>query len=378
MDDVELALLQLSTLDQLGQQVRELTASMLLASDTRQAVIEALSNSNLASLPGWKGSPTAAASVSSGDSERTALTVMKRCERIGARLVFRGSDSYPSSLLDLEHPPLVLYVRGADDALEDGAGWIAVVGTRNATELGLRFAKRSAAELASAGLTVVSGLALGTDAAVHAGVLEAGGRTVAVLASGVDDITPRTNADLGRRLLGTGALVSEQPPGTRVGPWSFPDRNRIIAALAQHVVILEAGLGSGTTITAEAALELNRQLWVMPGRPGDQATAGCLHLLEHEQARLFTGSSAVLAAYPGLTASTAPAGLGAELVELAHLIASHLPCRLDELPGLMGITDRIPVLLGGLNLLKLHRIVHEDGSGQLSLVGALPPRQVVR
>lgn len=300
------------------------------------------------------------------------MQTAERCRRIGIDLIFRGSEAYPAGLTDLEHAPPVLYKRGAADALDISLGWVAMVGSRRPTELGLRFARRAAAELAGAGLTVVSGLALGTDAAVHLGALDVDGRTVAVLASGADEFTPRSNSAIGRRMLERGAVVSEHPPGTRVNAWSFPDRNRIIAALASSTVVLEAGISSGTTLTAEAALELKRELFVLPGRPGDAATAGGLELLSRGGVRVFRGSQDVLARYPRLAVQSAGSGLGADLLHLAELMADHLPCRTDDLVELLGLTDRLPVLLGGINLLKLHGLLHEDGAGILHLVGELP------
>src|SRR5690554_3819536 len=378
MTDLEFSLLLLATVSQLGQSVREESVRLLLDSESQKRTMEALASGNAAVLPGWKGQAAAAFKVRSGEAETRARTVYKQCANIGARLIFRGSPDYPDCLLDLDAPPPVLYARGNPEALSGGSGRVAMVGSRQPTELGVKFARRSASELAAAGIKVISGLALGTDAAVHRGALDSGGCTIAVLASGVGSLTPRRNAGLGRRILEDGAVVSEQPPGTQVGPWSFPDRNRIIAALAQHVVILEAGVGSGTTITGEAALELNRQLWVMPGRPSDPATAGGLQLLSFEAARVFTGSRQLLESIPGVVADPASATLGTDLVELAHLIAGHLPCRLDQLPDALGLSDQIPVLIGGLNLLKLNRIVHEDATGQLTLVGELPLQRQVR
>ncbi len=379
MNDLQSALLLLAQVRRLGRAVREETARSLLRERGNGQVTRLLLAAETADLPGWHDRPESLADLRSGAAAERARKVLHQVEKVGATLLFRGTPEYPERLLDLEHPPLLLYVRGDASLLHAWERSVAMVGSRSPSQLGLRFARRSAAELAAAGLTIVSGLALGTDAAVHEGALEADGYTVAVLASGVDEFTPRANSDLGRRITETGAVLSEYPPGTQVKPWSFTDRNRLIAALASHVVILEAGVGSGTTITAEAAIELDRQVWVMPGRPGDPGTAGGLQLLDFEGVRVFRGSSALIGVIPAANADAVPLqSLGAELLELAHQIAGQLPCRFDQLPARLGLTDRVPVLLAGLNLLKLHRIIHEDAAGQLSLVTELPERQPVR
>lgn len=372
MDALQTALLVLSTVPGLGAEAREATAAALLDPLRRQAVLDAFGRGDPEPLEGWDPHGAAALELSSFQAQDRALQTADRCRLAGVELIFRSSEHYPRGLLDLEHAPPVLFKRGAADALDVGAGWVAMVGSRRPTEAGLRFARRAAAEFAAAGLTVVSGLALGTDAAVHLGALDAGGRTVAVLASGADEFTPRSNSAIGRRMLERGAVVSEHPPGTRVHAWSFPDRNRIIAALATCTVVLEAGLSSGTTLTAEAALELGRELYVLPGRPGDAATAGGLELLSRGGVGVFRGSQDVLPRYPRVSAASADPGLGADLLQLAQLMAEHLPCRIDDLIEVLGLDDRLPALIGGINLLRLHGLLHEDGAGILHLTGELP------
>lgn len=380
MDDLQAALLLLATVPGLAAAAREQTLAALLAEDSQaDAVLTALIDGRPEALPGWSRHGQAAQELRSGAGLQRSRVVAEQCRLAGISIVFRGTAQYPFRLTDLEEPPPVLYVKGSEDALQEHAGWVAMVGSRKVSQLGARFARRSAEELASAGLTVVSGLAIGTDAAVHQGALDATGRTVAVLASGVDQFTPRSNAQLGRRIIrGGGAAVSEYPPGTPVRRWAFPNRNRIIAALAVVVIILEAELGSGSTLTGEAALELDRSVFVMPGRPGDQATAGGLDLLAHQNVKVFRNSGDVLPYFPGVVQQRVPSGPGAELLRLAELMAEHLPCRTDRLPELLGLTDQVPVLLGSINLLKMHRIVHEDSAGNLNLVTELPRRTDVR
>lgn len=379
MEDVQAALLLLATISGLGAAARKQTTSALLDEATGPAVLAALFDGLPVTQAGWSQQGAAAQELRSGAALKRAYEAAEQSRLAGIRILFRGSAHYPPRLYDLETPPPVLFVKGAEDALSEHSGWVAMVGSRRATQLGVRFARRSAEELAAAGLTVVSGLALGTDAAVHQGALDAGGRTVAVLASGVDQFTPQANARLGRHIIENGgAVLSEYPPGTAVRRWAFPDRNRIIAALATSVIILEAGVSSGTTLTAEAALELNRNVFVMPGRPGDQATAGGLDLLSHQNVHVFRSSTDVLPWYPGVKQQRVATGPGAELLELARLMAEHLPCPTDRLPELLGLTEQVPVLLGSINLLKMHRVVHEDSAGNLSLVAELPQETGLR
>ena len=194
------------------------------------------------------------------------------------RVVWRGAADYPSWLERIHDPPPALWVRGALDPGE-GAHAVAIVGARAATSLGQSFARVLAADLAAAGLTIVSGLARGIDTAAHVGALEAGGRTVAVLGSGIDRPYPHQNAGLAEAIAATGALVSEFPPGTE--PWksNFPRRNRTIAGWSRLVVVVEAGERSGALITARVALEEGRDVMAVPGHPSVPAAAGTNALL---------------------------------------------------------------------------------------------------
>lgn len=188
-----------------------------------------------------------------------------------------GDDEYPALLAPIAAPPS-LEVRGeltTDDALA-----IAVVGSRSATPYGLAVAETLAADLAARGVTIVSGLARGIDTAAHRGALEAGGRTIAVLGSGIDVIYPADNRRLAREIEGRGALVSQFARGTAPRPWNFPARNRILAALALGVVVVEAGERSGALITAGFAADLGREVFAVPGKITDAMSQGPLRLLQ--------------------------------------------------------------------------------------------------
>jgi len=182
--------------------------------------------------------------------------------RCGARVIGRCDEEYPSRLLELHDPPAVLYARGQMLAAAPPA--VAIVGTRQASSYGLRVARAIATACARAGATVVSGLARGIDGAAHDAALRAGGRTVAVLGTGVDVHYPRPHRALQETIARDGLLLSELPPGANGHSGAFPRRNRIIAALADVTVVVEAGRDSGALITSDCALELGRAVASVP------------------------------------------------------------------------------------------------------------------
>ncbi|MCX6386871.1 MAG: DNA-processing protein DprA [Solirubrobacterales bacterium] len=177
---------------------------------------------------------------------------------------------YPKALLELSDPPAALHWIGRPGALRELTSEVrrcaAVVGARKASEYGLEVARSLGRDLSEAGVTVVSGMALGVDGAAHEGAIEAGGRTVAVLGGGADVAYPPSKRRLHGRLAATGVVISEMPPGCRVWRWSFPARNRIIAGLAAVTIVVEAQRRSGSLITAQFATDLDRELGAVPGR----------------------------------------------------------------------------------------------------------------
>jgi DNA processing protein len=196
----------------------------------------------------------------------------------GLAAVCRCDERYPPGLHELPDPPAVLHVRGDPDALA-ARDAVAVVGARRATEYGLEVARSLGRSLAVAGVSVVSGLALGIDAAAHAGALEGRAAPVAVLAGGADRPYPRSSRWLYERIAERGAVVSELPPSTGVRRWAFPARNRIIAALSRATVVVEAAERSGSLITADLASDLGRAVGAVPGRVTTPAAAGTNGLL---------------------------------------------------------------------------------------------------
>jgi DNA processing protein len=226
--------------------------------------------------------------------------------------VCRHGDGYPTRLRDLPDAPAALWVAGGRDRLEllvggalvDGERAVSVVGTRRASADGLEVARALGRGLAVAGVTVVSGMALGIDAAAHAGALDGGGRTVAVLAGGADVPYPRRKAALHRAIAHLGCVVSEMPPGARPFRWGFPARNRIIAALSHMTVVVEAAMRSGSLITAEFATDLGREVGAVPG-PVLSWRAGGANALVRDGATLVRGARDVLDAVVGVEPATA-------------------------------------------------------------------------
>jgi DNA processing protein len=206
----------------------------------------------------------------------TAAREIDRLARMGAHLRFVDTEAYPKLLGLLEDAPPVIAVQGHADLLDQRA--VALVGGRNASANGQRMAETLAAELAAAGLVVVSGMARGVDAAAHGGALGSG-RTVAVIAGGLDCPYPPEHTDLQRRIAEAGAVVAEAPLGTTPQSRHFPRRNRIIAGLVLGVVVVEAAQRSGSLITARLAQETGRELFAVPGSPLDPRARGANDLL---------------------------------------------------------------------------------------------------
>jgi DNA processing protein len=213
----------------------------------------------------------------------------------GLHAVCRHSDLYPQPLLDLGDPPAVLHTTVPPDRLAEmcAAPTVAVVGTRRASAYGLEVARELGRGLADAGVTVVSGLALGIDAAAHRGALDADGPTIAVLGCGADRAYPRTHHALYDRIRAHGAVTAELPPGQRPQKWTFPARNRIMAGLARVTVVVEAAERSGSLITASFAQDLGREVGAVPGRVTSLMAAGANGLL-HAGAAPIRGPEDVL------------------------------------------------------------------------------------
>ncbi|MDO8560279.1 MAG: DNA-processing protein DprA [bacterium] len=239
--------------------------------------------------------------------------------------------TFPARLRHIPDPPIALFCRGQLRSEELG---VAVVGTRRASDYGRQMAEQLAADLAAAGVTVVSGLALGIDTCAHTGATRARGRTVAVLGGGIDPPTlyPPSNARLAERIIaGGGAVVSEYLPGTPSMPYRFPLRNRIIAGWGLATVVVEAPMKSGAMITARLSLEYNREVFAVPGRATDPNAEGPNHLLARGAALACTARD--IAESLGLTWEESPAAAMPETDANGHAVLDGLdePRTLHEL-----------------------------------------------
>jgi DNA processing protein len=229
----------------------------------------------------------------SEDPRAIARRLAERTAAAGGRIVTGLDAEYPDMLRGLDPRPATLYVAGDGTALEERG--VAIVGTRGASGYGLSTATHLADELARAGMVIVSGLALGIDGAAHRSAVNAGGRTVAVLPSPLARIYPPRHRGLAREIVRSGgALVSEVAVGAPVGRPDFARRNRIIAGLAEAVVVVEAPDRSGALLTATAALDIGRELYAVPGPIDAQASRGCNRLIADKQAEMVTSVGALL------------------------------------------------------------------------------------
>ncbi len=250
--------------------------------------------------------PQTAAAIADFDGEAEVDRQFERAARVGAELVPLWDDRYPDLLRRIYDPPAVLWLRG--DLLPEDDRAIAIVGTRRATDYGRRVAHHFAFELAKRGFTIVSGLAYGIDAAAHRGALEAGGRTIAVLGSGVDRIYPAKNAPLAERMVaGQGAVLSEFGLGAAPDAVNFPRRNRIVAGMAHGTLVAEARPTGGALITAWMALEQNREVFAAPAALFSPTGEGANQLIRKGYATLVTNVDELLAELDGQLRPAPPA-----------------------------------------------------------------------
>ncbi len=216
---------------------------------------------------------------------------MEKLDRYGVKALTWHDSDYPSRLREIYDYPPVLYIRGS--LLPEDEWCLAVVGTRRATVYGRQVTEEIVADLARSRITIVSGLAKGIDSIAHHSALEAGGRSIAVFACGLDIVYPGENANLARSIIQQGALISEYPLGTRPRAENFPRRNRIMSGLSLGVLIIEAGESSGAMITAHLALEQNREVFAIPGSILSPASRGTNHLIQ-EGAKLIRDYTDIL------------------------------------------------------------------------------------
>lgn len=301
--------------------------------------------------------------------------IARRIAGLGVWTLTPFDASYPRRFDVLDPPPPVIYGWG-DPAVLDAPRSVAVVGTRRPTPGGRALAASVAARLAGAAVSVVSGLAIGIDGVAHAAAVEAGGRSVGVIGAGHAQPGPRTHRGLLAALIATGgAVVGELAPDATPTRGTFPRRNRLISALSDAVIVIEAPVGSGALITARHAHEQGRAVFAAPGRPGDPATAGCLALLRETPARPLVGPDELLADLgvgpetaldqPGATAVSAQTvgPLLASLAEPERAVARHLARSPATADRLVALTDLPPgEVAAALTLLQLRGWVRPSGS----------------
>lgn len=262
---------------------------------------------------------------------------LKSCARLGCEIVTREDEAYPLMLRLIVDPPLALYIKGKWQVPPGCA--IAVVGSRGASFYGKEMAGRLSYDLALRGVTIVSGLARGIDAASHAGALKASGKTLAVLGSGLGCLYPPEHEALAERIAESGAVLSEYPMMTQPVPYNFPRRNRIISGLSLGVVVVEASAKSGALITADCALEQGREVFAVPG-PANSVTSQGTHRLLKQGARLVTsvediieelGLTVETAARPSEKPQKAAAGYFSDEEKRMLALISDEPCAIDSL-----------------------------------------------
>jgi DNA processing protein len=322
--------------------------------------------------------PKLAAAIPALADSAIADDVIALCRKRSVDILLEGRAGYPPLLSRIDDPPGLLFVRGA--ILPQDSLSVAIVGARHATAYGLKVAEQLGASLARAGYTVVSGLARGIDAAAHRGAMQAGGRTIAVLGSGVLNVYPPEHAELACEVIDSGALISELPPLTEPNVGTFPQRNRIVSGLSLGVVVVQAADRSGALITARLATEQGREVFAVPGAIDCRMSRGC-HQLIRDGAKLVASVDDILEEFGPLfeTATTADGRVvnsAAELqlgdIEQQVLAAcdalaggASKPVAIDDLVDSSGLAAS--QVLATIGVLEMRRLIRR-----------LPGSQIVR
>jgi DNA processing protein len=286
---------------------------------------------------------------------------LAKLDRLGVQAVTLDDDTYPRLLRHIPSPPPVLYVRGTLLTTDEVA--IGIVGTRRATGYGVDLTNTFAGRLAEAGVTVVSGLALGIDTVAHRAALDAGGRTIAVFGCGLDTIYPPRNRHLAERIVESGALVSEYALGTKPDARNFPVRNRIISGLSRGVLVVEAPIKSGALITTAFAADQGRDVYAIPGSALSANSAGC-HELIRNGATLVTSADQIL---QQLDIATAQEHSQTRMIlpetdteRILYAIVGAAPRHVDELCHESGLP--IHAVSGTLLAMELKGLVRQSGA----------------
>jgi DNA processing protein len=354
--DYLLPALQLALIPGVGPRLRR---ALLTQFETPEAVLTA-APSELRKVPGIGGKLSQVIARANETIDPSAE--IELCRRHDIQILAEAYEPYPRVLRDLPDPPAVLFMQG--QLLPQDAMAVAIVGSRHATQYGLAQAERLAGSLARAGLTIVSGLARGIDGAAHRGAMAAGGRTIAVLGSGLLNIYPPEHRELAREVAEHGAVISESPPQAQPLAGVFPQRNRIISGLSLGVIVVEAAVSSGALITARHAGEQGREVFAVPGRIDSRMSHGC-HRLIRDGAKLVESADDVLEELSPLAAATTrsngetiqhPAELLLNEVEQQVLSAiDHQATSIDRIVTQSGLTPQ--QVLATVSVLEMRRII---------------------
>ena len=301
------------------------------------------------------------AALTSASVREHATEFVERATRAGFKPVAWTDAIYPMMLAAIVDPPPLLWVRGHTASFDRTA--VAIVGSRAGSPYALSVAERLAADLASRGIVVVSGLARGVDSAAHRGALAVDGMTIAVLGSGVDVVYPSENTRLASAIVSKGALLSELAPGTRPLPYFFPMRNRIISGLSRAVVVIEAGEQSGSLITARSALEQGRDVLAVPGNVLSGRNRGG-HALLRDGAKIVETADDILEELGLLEVSRAGAHAAPKIAAdpILACLAPGEACDVDAIAERSGLG--VSRLLPRLCELELHGLIQRAGGGR--------------
>ncbi len=357
--------LRLSLVAGVGPRLRK---ALLEEFGTASAVLAA-APSDLRRVPGIGAELTRRIAVARTDIDVQAE--LDLCAANGIAILSEQDSAYPRVLREIHDPPGILFMRG--DLLPADAIAIAIVGARHATHYGLTQAERLAGSLARAGITIVSGLARGIDGAAHRGALAAGGRTLAVLGSGLLNLYPPEHAELAHDVARNGAVISESPPRSPPLSGAFPQRNRIISGLSLGVVVVEASTQSGALISARHAMEQGREVFAVPGRVDSRMSRGC-HRLIRDGAKLVETADDILEELGPLVAPTSSATgeavhHPAELLlnEIEKQVLSHVssePTAIDAVVTASGLPTG--QLLATISALEMRHLVRRLGGSRIA------------
>ena len=369
-----LALLALNMLPGMGPGRKKLLSEFLGPPEEILAISEGV----LAQIHGI--GPKLAHEISHWEQFCNPEDELKLAEQSGIRIITDEDDAYPSMLREIHDPPICLYVRGSCELLNNTSYAVAIVGSRNASSYGMRMAGKLATEASYAGSPVVSGLARGIDTAAHEATLRAGGRTIAVIGSGMGSIYPPENVPLAMSIIERGgAVVTEFPIRYQPDRRSFPMRNRIISGLSRGTIVVEAGQKSGSLITAAQAMEQNRTVFAVPGMADSPFSKGC-HALLRDGAVLTESFQDVIDDFtglPGLKQPEAEKPTPPPKVSVKDLHLTGLERKLwelilrgnDNMDDIIDLSDEEPsCVIAALLALELKRLIRQMPGRKIKLL----------